>query len=114
MKISNSRIAFSLIVGIISFLPQPAWTQSVNSPNPNNPSYQPNEYGSGSMGANGAGFDPFQLIHRANLSNSRNMEEFNQDSQTNIQNAAENFKRQQQEMLLNQQSESSTDTTVDK
>ena len=59
--------------------------------------YQSNEEDpmSGTLG----GIDPIDLIHNANLSTGRSAEEFNQDSQTQIENSAEEFRRLQQERM---------------
>ena len=56
----------------------------------------------------GNSFNPLDLIHRANLSTGRSTEEFSQESQQNLNNAADEFKRQQQERL-NQQSSPSNE-----
>lgn len=73
--------------------------------------YQSNEENpmSGTLG----GIDPIDLIHNANLSTGRNAEEFNQDSRLQIQNSAEEFRRLQQERMLQQNSapESTEETT---
>jgi hypothetical protein len=45
------------------------------------------------------GFDPTSLIHNANLSRSRTGSDFAEDTQRNLNKAAENFKRQQQQQL---------------
>ena len=66
------------------------------------PGYQSNErdslYGDGFTGIN-----PLDLIHRANLSNGRSIEEFNQESAGYIQNSASEFKLLQQKKILEQQ-----------
>jgi hypothetical protein len=66
---------------------------------PENDGYQSNEqdplYGTG-----GTNFNPLELIHRANLNNGRSIEEFNTESEANIQNSADEFKRLQQERIL--------------
>ena len=77
-------------------------------------SYQSNErdslYGDGITGIN-----PLDLIHRANLSNGRSYEEFNQDAAGQIQNSASEFKRLQQEKIIEQyqQSETPADSTLE-
>ena len=74
--------------------------------------YQSNEENpmSGTLG----GIDPIDLIHNANLSTGRSAEEFNEDSQLQIQNSAEEFRRLQQERMLQQNSapeSANTETT---
>jgi hypothetical protein len=62
----------------------------------------------------GSSFNPMQLIHRMNLNNGVNQQEFSTESKQNINSAADDFKRQQQERMLNQSStnETTTDTTT--
>ncbi len=82
----------------------PSYTQSVNAQyqsTEDNPGYQSNEkdslYGEGISGIN-----PMELIHRANLSNGRSLEEFNQESAGQIQDSASTFKLLQQQRILEQ------------
>jgi hypothetical protein len=72
---------------------------------PENDGYQSNEQDS-FYGSGGTGFNPLELIHRANLNNGRSLEEFNSDSQLHLENSASEFKRLQQERLLQQQQQS--------
>ncbi|BAU67119.1 hypothetical protein STA3757_45290 [Stanieria sp. NIES-3757] len=81
------------------------------SNNPANEGYQSNEENPFSGSGNG-GFNPLELIHRANLSNGRSVDEFNQDSENNIKNSASEFKRLQQERLLQQQSGSTPEKPI--
>jgi hypothetical protein len=69
--------------------------------------FQSNEYDTTSGGSFGNSFNPLDLIHRANMSNGRDSQEFGQDSAENINNAAAEFKKLQLERLKNQQSGSS-------
>lgn len=62
-------------------------------------SYQTNEKGSLS-GSFGNDFNPFDLIHNARFANGRSNEEFDSDSNQNIDDAALEFKRQQQQLIL--------------
>jgi len=50
-----------------------------------------------------SGFDPMSLIHNANLSRSRNGYDFAEDTQQQLNKAAEEFKKQQQLQLQQQQ-----------
>jgi hypothetical protein len=78
------------------YLLSPAVAQ-VNSTD--TPDFQPNEY---DALTGPGGINPMDLIHRANMSTSRNQEEFQSDSQNQIDDAASEFKRQQQEHFQNQ------------
>lgn len=70
-----------------------------NYPNSQTDNYQPNEYDT----LNGtSGLNPMELIHRARLGTSRTSQEFQEDSSENLNNAADDFKRQQQELLEHQ------------
>ena len=110
MKNYLSRLTITLGLGVAcSFgLMMPVFAQS----NDQNDNFQSNEKDpmSGTLG----GIDPIDIIHNANLSTGRSAEEFNQDSQLQIQNSAEEFRRLQQERMLQQNnsaSESSAETT---
>lgn len=100
MKNQLSQIAISLGLGITVALgvKSPARSQYVD---PNDQGYQSGEkdalYGDGFTGIN-----PLDLIHRANLSGGLSAEEFNEQSQGQIQNSAAEYKRIQQERILQQ------------
>ena len=85
---------------------KPAIAQQTNPQDP--APYQENEYDSMGSSSFGNSFNPLDLIHRANLSTDRSTEEFSEESQQNLNNAADQFKRQQQERL-NQQSSPSNE-----
>lgn len=65
--------------------------------------FQRNERSSSSSDLLGNGFDPINLIHNANLRRSRGGYEFAEDTQNNLNKAAEEFKRQQQQQLQQMQ-----------
>ncbi|GFE70368.1 hypothetical protein [Chroococcus sp. FPU101] len=69
--------------------------------NPNNSGYQENEQDPTTGGTFGNDFNPMDFIHNANFRRSRNSSEFQNDTQSELQNAAEKFKRQQQESIQN-------------
>ncbi|MGV2831103.1 hypothetical protein [Myxosarcina sp. GI1(2024)] len=73
--------------------------------------YQSNEkdslYGDGITG-----IDPVDLIHRANLRNSRTAEEFQVESQGQINNSAAEFKQLQEQRILEQQRSPNDETTA--
>jgi hypothetical protein len=64
--------------------------------------FQKNEVDSMGESTFGSGFDPMQMIHNANFRRSRNGAEFAEDTQNNLNNAAEEFKRLQQQRILEQ------------
>ena len=66
--------------------------------------YQSNEKGNGIYGDAPAGLDPLDIMHRAQQANGRSAEEFNAESQTQIDSSASDFKRLQQQRILEQQS----------
>ncbi|NJL83484.1 MAG: hypothetical protein HC890_11990 [Chloroflexaceae bacterium] len=83
---------------LLLILGEPVKAQAqFDAQDPNNV-YQSNEQDSLDSSF-GNSISPFDLIHRARLGNSRGASEFNQDSQQNIRNAADEFKRQQQLQL---------------
>jgi hypothetical protein len=77
--------------------------------------YQSNEK-SGMYGDAPAGLDPLDIIHRAQQSNGRSAAEFDQEFQTQIDSSASDFKRLQQQKILEQQQaqQSPTKTTQEK
>ncbi len=60
-----------------------------------------------------SGLNPFDLIHNARLGNRLSVEEFNQNTQESLDDAAADFKLQQQQRLLNQQSQPNLNSTND-
>jgi hypothetical protein len=88
-------------VGAIALLGQAAFAQQqVNSmDNRDRPNYQSNEQNSMGSGFGDGSFNAFELIHRANMNRGRSMGEFQQETNSGMRNAAEEFKRQQNERL---------------
>lgn len=74
-----------------------------------NNGYQSNER-SGVFGDTPSGLDPVDLIHRAQQLNGRSAAEFEADSQGQLDDSVSDFKRMQQQKILEQQQ---TDKTVD-
>lgn len=74
-----------------------------------NNGYQSNEqdavYGDGI-----GGLDPIKLMHRLQQMNGRSTEEFNQESQGQIDNSASQFKQLQQQRILEQRQESTPES----
>jgi hypothetical protein len=77
--------------------------------------YQSNEK-SGMYGDAPGGLDPLDIMHRAQQSNGRSAAEFDQEFQTQIDSSASDFKRLQQQKILEQQQsqQSPTKTTQEK
>jgi hypothetical protein len=109
MKIKNLAIALSLSCGAIAFLGQAAFAQqSVNGmDNRDEPGYQTNERDQMS-GSFGNSFNAMDIIHRARMNRGRTMGDFEQETNTGIRNAADDFKRQQNERIQNQQQQPQT------
>ncbi|NJL52100.1 MAG: hypothetical protein HC930_07555 [Hydrococcus sp. SU_1_0] len=68
----------------------------------NDDGYQSNEK-SGIYGDAPSGLDPLDIIHRAQQINGRSAVEFDRESQAQIDNSALDFKRLQQQRILEQQ-----------
>ncbi|ACK73231.1 hypothetical protein PCC7424_4874 [Gloeothece citriformis PCC 7424] len=104
-------IILPLTLGVISLftgLGASASAQSTNPQNPQNPqnsigAFQKNEVGSNEDSAFGS---PLDLIHNMNMRRGRDSGEFAEDSKTNLNQAADEFKRLQQQRLQNQSSDS--------
>lgn len=60
----------------------------------------------------GGGFDPMSLIHNANLSRTRNGTDFAEDTQRNINKAADQFKQLQQQRLMEMQQQQQADPAI--
>ena len=71
-----------------------------------NQGYQSNEK-DGLYGDAPAGLNPLDLMHRAQQSG-RSAEEFNEESQLQIDNSVSDFKRLQQQRILEQQQQNTT------
>lgn len=89
------RVAMVIGFGLVA-ASAPAIAQQTN---PQSSPYQENEYDAMGSSTFGNSFNPLDWVHRANLSNGPSSEEFSQESQQNLHNAADEFKRQQQERL---------------
>ena len=66
--------------------------------------YQSNEKDSGVYGDAPSGLNPLDIMHRAQQTNGRSAAEFNEESQTQIDDSASDFKRLQQQRILEQRS----------
>jgi len=74
------------------------------------PQYQRNERDSFSGGDTTGDVNPLDIINNAIIAPSRTVDEFNEDSRGSIQQAADEFKRQREQLLLNSLQESSPET----
>lgn len=116
-SVISPLIPFSLSVGVVfgvfSCFGQATLAQSTN---PSTLGNSPTNEASATEGDSPinspvrGSLNPLDLIHQSNLGRSRGMGEFKQDSLQNINNAATDFKRQQQELLQQQPSPSSPAT----
>lgn len=108
----NSKILTSLLIscGLISFFSTPIFAQAINEKEPN--PFQSNEQNP----LYGDGINPMDLIHNANLLNNRSAYDFQEDTNNNINKAADDFKKQQLERMqqLQQQSNPNSNGVTNK
>ena len=103
IKKSLWQLSFTLGIGVaLSFVSGWVITASAQYNASEDDGFQSNEQDA-MFGGSSTGLDPLKLIHRANLSNGLSLEEFSSESETNIRDSASEFKRLQQERLLQQQ-----------
>lgn len=99
MKLTIIGIGITLVGAIASASPSLAQSQSpledFQSPQNERDSF----YG----GTGGSGFSVFNLLHNAQLGQTRDLGEFSTQQQTNINNAADEFRRLQLQRLGNPQ-----------
>jgi hypothetical protein len=98
-----ASLGLGAVLGVSSF-EQSALAQTIESQQPRE--YQSNEedtFGRNALG----GFNAMELMHRANLSRSRDSAEFQEDTNTNLDKAAQEFKRLQLQRLQNSQQQPS-------
>ena len=107
MSIKKSLWQLSVSLGMsVSLAFISSWgTASAQYRVPENDGFQSNEQDA-LFGGSSTGINPLDLIHRANLSNGRSIEEFSSESETSIKNSASEFKRLQQERLILEQQSS--------
>jgi hypothetical protein len=100
-----NRICWAMVIATIAIA---GLSSSALAQGGQDDGYQSNEK-SGIYGDAPAGLDPLDIIHRAQQSNGRSAAEFDQEFQTQIDSSASDFKRlQQQKILEQQQSQQST------
>lgn len=78
----------------------------------NNDGFQSNEKDA-TFGDAPAGLNPLDLIHKTQQTNSRNADEFNADSQAGLENSVSDYKRLQQQRILEQQQQSGATQVVE-
>lgn len=84
---------------------------SMAQSNSNDDGYQSNEK-SGIFGDAPSGLDPLELMHRAQQMNGRSPAEFNAESQGQLDNSVSDFKRLQQQRILEQQQQKEVEMQV--
>lgn len=109
-KKSLWQLSITLSIGVTLSLLSVA-TASAQYKAPGDDGFQSNEQDA-LFGGGTTGFNPLEFIHRANLNNGISLEEFNSESATKIKDSASEFKRLQQERLLQQQSSPSSGAVI--
>ncbi len=104
----NHKIIICLLIslGFITLLPNSIKAQAVNLKEPE--PFQSNEKST----LYGDGFNPMDLIHNANLLNNRSSSDFAEDTNSNINKAADDFKKQQLERMQQMQQQSKPDSEI--
>ncbi|WP_373480113.1 hypothetical protein [Geminocystis sp.] len=98
-NITNSKIVASIIISLslITITHNSVNAQTIKNGQPQ--PFQSNEKNP----FYGDGINPMDLIHNANFFNSRNGADFAEDTNQNINSAAEDFKQQQQKRMIEMQ-----------
>ncbi len=104
----NNKILATILIslGLIALLPNSIKAQAINQKEPE--PFQSNEKNS----IYGDGINPMDLIHNANLLNNRSASDFAEDSNSNIDKAADEFKKQQLERMQQMQQQSNPDGKI--
>ncbi len=61
----------------------------------------------------GADFNPMDLMHKLQMNNGRDLSDFVNDSNRNIDDASDDFKKQQQQRILQQTSQNTEDNSLE-
>ncbi len=104
----RNQLSLSLFLGMALTLMAGFYTSAVAQSQTDEQGYQSNEKDSLYGDAPG-GLNPLDLMHRAQQLNGRSSAEFNQESQVQLNNSVSDFKRLQQQRLLEQQSTTTTE-----
>ena len=103
MKITKIAINLSIATALgVTGLILPAQAQLFNDDPQSVDNLPTNEIDS--LTGGGGSFNPLELIHRANLNNKRNSATFILDTEQNLNDAAADFRRQQQQLWNNSNS----------
>lgn len=97
-----SLVSIGLGLGIISALVAGSSSSAMAQFQSGNDNYQSNEKDA-TYGDAPAGLNPLDLMHRAQQLNGRNAAEFSEDSQSQLDNSVSDYKRLQQQRILEQQ-----------
>lgn len=97
-----SKLGMGMSLGIIVTVIAGFNSVAVAQSKYDNDGYQSNEK-SGVFGDAPSGLDPVELMHRAQQANRRSQAEFDADSQGQLDNSVSDFKRLQQQRILEQQ-----------
>ena len=101
-------IGIALGLALAAGLTSPAVADSITG----NEGYASNEK-DGLYGDAPSGLNPLDLMHRAQQMNGRSATEFNEESQQQINNSVSDFKRLQQQRILEQQSTDTSQESVE-
>lgn len=99
---SLTHLALGLFAGTAAIalaFPQGSLAQLTEADQLQNFQMQDNRNPFSSRTDGGQSFSVFDMIHRANLGNSRSLNEFTQDQQQNLDDAAAQFRAKQRERL---------------
>ncbi len=95
-------IGISAIALTVALLPQSVGAQTADSDRPlEDFSAGQNERDPFTGNAGGGGLSVFDMIHRSRLGSSQSLSDFNSEKQRELDNAADEFRRQQLEQLRN-------------
>lgn len=102
-RLSKISLSFSLGLAIASAMAAPSMAQTNDDD-----VYQDNE--SSSILGGDENFNPFDLIHNSRLNNGRNAEQFQKESDRNIDNAAADYRQNLLDYFRQQQAETAAET----
>jgi hypothetical protein len=109
-NIINSKNLSTIIIslGLITITHNSVNAQGINNNGQPQP-FQSNEKNP----LYGDGINPMDLIHNANFFNSRNGEDFAEDTNRNLDSAADDFKQQQKKRMMEMQKPQESTQTID-
>ena len=104
-----NQLVTSLSLGLAISVLGGIYSASVAQSRTDDSGYQSNEK-STFFGDTPSGLNPLDLMHRAQQLNGRNAAEFEADSQGQLDNSVSDFKKLQQQRILEQQANPTADT----